>query len=289
MQDAAAVPLDRGRMLLLGGLTASDVSTDAVLVAGHGGSHQVARLPDAVHDSAAVRLGTDAYLFGGGTNRGTQSDSIVRVDPRVGTATTVGRLPAPSSDQAAASLNGVAYIVGGYTGSRWLNTIVAWSPGTRARVVAHLPRALRYAAVAGTQGRLVIVGGSLPTGEASASVFVYRPGHGVVRAGRLPAPVTHAAAAALGGLVVRGRGSRRCTPEHARGDLRRRSGRATRPPRGCPRIAAFGSRRRSAGWAHFRRRRPWCRWDRVSGHRARAGDGEEPRRQRTRTRAPART
>jgi YVTN family beta-propeller protein len=209
VQDAAAVSLDRGRMMLLGGLTASDVSTDAVLVAGRGGSHQVARLPEAVHDSAAVRLGADVYLFGGGTNSGTQSDSIVRVDPRAGTATTVGRLPAPSSDQAAASLNGVAYIVGGYTGSRWLDTIVAWSPGTRARVVAHLPTALRYAAVAGTRGRLVIVGGSLPTGEASASVFVYRPGHGVVHVGDLPAPVTHAAATALDGLVyvVGGRGA----------------------------------------------------------------------------------
>ena len=36
-------------------------------------------------------------------------------------------------------MDGTAYVIGGYTGSQWLDTIVAWRPGAAARVVAHLP------------------------------------------------------------------------------------------------------------------------------------------------------
>ena len=60
---------------------------------------------------------------------------------------------APSSDQAGAAIGRTAYIVGGYTGAHWLDTIVAWQPGGPARVVAHLPHALRYAAVAAAGAR----------------------------------------------------------------------------------------------------------------------------------------
>ena len=51
--------------------------------------------------------------------------------------------------------------VGGYTGARWLNTIVAWRPGSPARIVATLPETLRYAAVAAVGRAIVIAGGSL--------------------------------------------------------------------------------------------------------------------------------
>jgi YVTN family beta-propeller protein len=195
--------------MLLGGLTAADTSSADILVATRGGDRAAGRLPTAVHDTAAVRLGRAAYLFGGGTAANTQSDEIVRVPAAGGGAGVVGRLPAPSSDQAAAAIGGTAYVVGGYTGSRWLDTIVAWRPGSLARVVAHLPFPLRYAAVAAVGGRLVIAGGSLESGSASAAVFDYTPSRaGVVRrVGRLPAPTTHAAAASLGDVayVIGGR------------------------------------------------------------------------------------
>src|SRR5436309_3469787 len=127
----------------------------------------------------------------------------------------VGRLPAPSSDQAAAAIGGTAYVVGGYTGSRWLDTIVAWRPGATARIVAHLPSPLRYAAVAAVAGRLVISGGSLPNGVASRSVLEFDPvGGRITRIGRLPAPTTHAASAVLGAVVyvIGGRGTTPRTP-----------------------------------------------------------------------------
>ncbi len=209
LQDAAPAALDGRRALLLGGLTAADTSTDSILVAGARGARPEGALPTALHDSAAVRLGRSVYLFGGGTGT-SQLDTIVRVDPRSGATAVAGRLPAPSSDQAAAAIAGTAYVVGGYTGTRWLDTIVAWRPGTPARVVAHLPSPVRYAAVTAVGNGLVIAGGSLPSGNAGNAILEYDPAtHRIVRIGRLPAPTTHAAAAARGGVayVIGGRGA----------------------------------------------------------------------------------
>jgi YVTN family beta-propeller protein len=213
VQDAAAAPF-AGGAVLVGGLTPADVSTDAIVTATRAGSRQVGRIPGARHDAAAVTIGRNAYLFGGG-NGVAQLDEILMIDPRTGAAQAAGRLPAPSSDQAGAAIGRTAYIVGGYTGSRWLDSIVAWRPGGRARVVAHLPHALRYAAVAAAAGRLVIAGGSLETGSASDAVYAYTPASGrIVRIGRLPAPTTHAAAASIGGavFVIGGRGAGVGTP-----------------------------------------------------------------------------
>jgi DNA-binding beta-propeller fold protein YncE len=207
VQDAAAASINGQAALLLGGLTA-ERSTDTILVARAGGARRQGVLPFALHDSAAVRLGGSTYLFGGGTGF-KQLDAIVRVSAAGATAA-VGRLPSPSSDQAAAEIVGTAYVVGGYTGSRWLDTIVAWRPGEPARVVAHLPVPVRYAAVTAVGNRIVIAGGSLPNGSASDAVLEYLPSRRrVVRIGSLPAPTTHAAAAALGDVayIVGGRGA----------------------------------------------------------------------------------
>jgi len=195
--------------MLLGGLTAADTSTATILVASARGASRLGRLPAALHDSAAVRLGGAVYLFGGG-NGVSQLDTIVRVDPASGATADAGRLPVPSSDQAAAAVGETAYIVGGYTGRRWLDTIVAWRAGSPAHIVARLPSPLRYAAVTAVAGQVVIAGGSLPNGTASDAVLAFSPATGRVRRiGRLPAPTTHASAAALGRLayVIGGRGA----------------------------------------------------------------------------------
>src|SRR5437763_2796081 len=157
IQDAAAVSYGHGAVLI-GGLTAADTSADSIVVSEGSAGRQIGRIPTALHDSAAVTIGSAVYLFGGGTGS-RQLDTILRVDPRTGASRQVGRLPAPSSDQGAARVEGTAYVVGGYTGTRWLDTIVAWAPGREAKVVARLPTALRYAAVTAVQGRVVIVGG----------------------------------------------------------------------------------------------------------------------------------
>jgi N-acetylneuraminic acid mutarotase len=134
--------------MLLGGLTAADTSRADIRIASAADDRAAGELPTGLHDTAAVRLGGAVYLFGGGTAANTQSDQIVRVPLAGGAAAVVARLPSPSSDQAAAAVGGTAYVVGGFTGTRWLNTVVAWRPGRPARVVTRLPFPVRYAAVA---------------------------------------------------------------------------------------------------------------------------------------------
>lgn len=209
VRDAVAAPAGAGRALLAGGLTPADTSRADILALSPGGARALGRLPGALHDTAAVALGPAVYLFGGGDGAA-QSDLIQGIDPATGRVSAAGRLPAPSSDQSAAAVDGTAVVVGGYTGSRWLDTVVAWRPGEAARVIGHLPVALRYAAVAAAGGRVVVAGGTTPDGAASDAVLGIDPRSGsVTRLGRLPAPTTHAAAAALGDTVyvIGGRGA----------------------------------------------------------------------------------
>jgi YVTN family beta-propeller protein len=194
---------------VLRGLTAADTSTDQIVELDSTGGRIVGQLPSARHDTAAAAIGRYAYVFGGGDGI-SQLDQIVRVDPANGSSSVVGSLPAASSDSSAAAIGGTAYVVGGYTGTQWLNTIVAWRPGTSARVVARLPQAVRYAAVAVAGGRLVVAGGSLEDGSASSAVFEYTPGRRApVRIGSLGAATTHATAAGIGTTVyvIGGRGA----------------------------------------------------------------------------------
>ena len=206
-----------GKLVLAGGLTSADVSTDQVLIAGRDGARLIGHLPSARHDTAAAALGGAVYVFGGGTATSQLSD-IVKVDPRTGGSRVVAHLPTASSDSAAASVGGTAYVVGGYDGTRWLDTIVAWRPGGPARVVAHLPFTARYAAVTAAGGKLVIAGGSLENGTASRAVIEFDPAtRRLIRLGNLPAATTHAAAAALGSVayVIGGRGASVAAPTDA--------------------------------------------------------------------------
>jgi YVTN family beta-propeller protein len=208
VQDSATAAVG-SRVLLAGGLTPADTSSDAVAADSGARERLLSRLPGAQHDAAAVALGGQVYVFGGG-NGAAQLDHVLRVDPASGAVHDAGRLPVAASDVAAAAIGRTAYVVGGYTGTRWLNTIVAWRPGAAARVVGRLPTPLRYAAAATADGQLVVAGGSTPSGSASRAVLAFDPAtHHVRRLGRLPAPTTHAAAATLGGLayVIGGRGA----------------------------------------------------------------------------------
>jgi YVTN family beta-propeller protein len=214
MQDAAAAPLHGGGVALLGGLSASDQSMNEAVVVRRGASRDLGHLPQSLHDAPGVRLGSRLFVFGGGTGVRQLAD-ITEVDLASGRTHPAGSLPAASSDSAATSLGGTAYIVGGFTGTTWLDTVVAWRPGSKARVVAHLPTPIRYAAVAASEGAIVIAGGSQPDGSASRAILTFDPRSGLVRTiGRLPAATTHAAAATIGTTVylVGGRGAVVNTP-----------------------------------------------------------------------------
>jgi YVTN family beta-propeller protein len=217
IEDAAAAGVPGRGIALLGGLSSADLSLGEVVVSRAGVSRSIGTLPDLQHDAPGVRIGARLYTFGGG-NGLAQLAGITGVDLATGRTSAAGRLPAPSSDSAAAASAGVAYIVGGYTGTQWLDTIVAWRPGGRARVVARLPQPVRYAAATFAHGLLVIAGGSLPDGSASRAVLTFDPRtHRIRTIARLPAETTHAAAATIGdtAYVIGGRGAALDTPTTA--------------------------------------------------------------------------
>ncbi len=206
VQDAAAVAVSPTSFLLLGGIDQSESSRADIVSASASQARTIGTLPTALHDASASFLGGSAYLFGGGVVE--SFSQITRVNPS-GVSAPAGNLPTPGSDVAAAAIGETAYIVGGYTGSEPLRTILAWRPGQAARVVATLPKPLRYAAVANVDGKLLIAGGT--SGEAaSADIYSFDPaGDTLSQVGRLPVAVTHAAAAAIDGrmLLFGGRGA----------------------------------------------------------------------------------
>ncbi len=203
VQDAAIAPAPaRGGsapLLLLGGIDAAGGSTDDIVALDGRTAALRARLPDIQHDAQAAALDGQVYVFGGGDLA--SYPHILRYDPATATTATVGALPRPQSDVAVATLGTTAYIVGGFDGISPLDTIVAWRPGHAARYVARLPFAVRYAAVAAIDGRLIIAGGTGLDGVSDA-IWSYDPAAGsVVQVGVLPQPLTHASAVALGGRV----------------------------------------------------------------------------------------
>ncbi|MEA2467480.1 MAG: hypothetical protein QOJ57_1606 [Thermoleophilaceae bacterium] len=224
----------------MGGLDAATVSVPGIEIVGPGGSRSLPGLPSDVHDAAAAPApGGGAYLFGGGEP---SRDAILHVTP-AGRTTTAGRLPAPASDVAAAAIGSTYYVVGGFTGTQPLRTIVAWQPGSKARVVARLPIAVRYAAVAAAGNRLVIAGGSTGT-SASRAVYAFDPAAGAVkRIATLPRPLTHAAAATLGGFVyvIGGRGATLTSQTAAIRAIDARTGRVTTAGRLPRRLSDAGA------------------------------------------------
>lgn len=198
LRDPAFAAIAGSRFVLVGGLSAADTSTSEIDVASLSRVTASGSLPGAQHDAQAAGLPDGAYVFGGANF--SQYDHIYKVDPAGPSVKTTGTLPALSSDVGVTQSGATAYIVGGYDGSAALNTIVAWTRTRGARVVGRLPVALRYAAVTTTaSGQLLVIGGTTPSGSASAAVYRFDPAtHHVREIARLPHPVTHAGAATLG-------------------------------------------------------------------------------------------
>jgi len=110
-------------------------------------------------------------------------------------------LPVALSDLASARIGSTVYLVGGYDGSQPRPEIYATTDGTTFTTVAQLPRGVRYPAVTAVGGRLVIAGG-LSAGGLVDDVVVFDPASGSTKViAHLPAPVAHAAAFTLNGMV----------------------------------------------------------------------------------------
>jgi hypothetical protein len=190
--------------MVLGGY-AGGRSLDTILAGPPSRLRPVGRLPQPTHDAAAGIVGGSVYLFGGGES--VSVSTVVRVDPRTGTAKEAPALDEPLSDLGAVVLGGRAYLVGGYTGSRFASAIVRYLPRGGTKTVARLAHGTRYAGVAAL-GRTIYVAGGLTTAGPTRAVYAVSLGGRVRKIGSLPAPDDHAALAALRGRLYLVGGSR---------------------------------------------------------------------------------
>jgi hypothetical protein len=190
-----------GAIIIAGGLDSGGQSTGGVfrMSPSTGALTSLGTLPQAFHDAAGAILGKGLFVFGGGAAQ--SSASVQRFDLTTHASRIVGSLPRPLSDIASASTPSGVYLVGGYDGHVPRREIYRTTDGTQFTLVARLPVGLRYPAVAAIGSKVVIAGGTSPSG-ASDKVYLLNTADGTVRLlGRLPAATAHAEAFTLGRSV----------------------------------------------------------------------------------------
>jgi hypothetical protein len=187
-------------MVAGGHSTGSSTAAIVRIVPASGSVQEVGVVPRAFHDAAAAVVDGRLVVFGGGSSEGT--DLVQSVRPSGSGAAVTGHLPGPVSDLGGATVGQAVVLVGGYDGSTFLRTVLETTDGRRFRHLASLPVGLRYAAIAPVPGGVVVAGGLAPPGPVRTVLRIAVPGGSVTRLGRLPRPLSHAAAVELGGNVV---------------------------------------------------------------------------------------
>jgi Kelch motif len=189
-----------GRVLLIGGVDSSDVSTSSVLGfdPSSGRAAPAGSLSQPLHDAAAAALPAGTLVFGGGS--AVTTDEVQRLRPGA-TGVVVGHLPSPSSDLSAVRVGADVVLLGGYDGAQPLDAVLRTADGNSFTTVARLPVAVRYASVATDGRRVFVLGGELASGLDSSQIQAVDLAKGTASVvGRLPTPLSHAST-----LVLRGR------------------------------------------------------------------------------------
>lgn len=171
-----AVALGGGRVLVVGGLTASgSSSTDvAVLDTATGGVSTAGKLTVATHDAAVSAIGGRALVFGGGQTTATatvQSFPVPSGGSGAASSSVTGHLPQARADSASVTVGTTTYVVGGYDGAAGDAQVLATSSGSTFTQVATLPVAVRYPAVAALGGLVYLFGGEVVTGGTTLQVW----------------------------------------------------------------------------------------------------------------------
>lgn len=193
--------VDGTGLLVAGGLTAKDSSSDTVLRVdpGAGQVRSVGRLVAPVHDAAGFTLAGADLLLGGGTGASVATVQLIR--PGLA-GQVLGALPEPRSDLVATTVDGVGYVLGGYTGSRMLASVLRTTDGRAYQSVASIAVPVRYPALAASDGVLWLFGGTTGDGRTTDVVQRVDLNSGTAQVvGHLPVPVSHAAGFALGTAV----------------------------------------------------------------------------------------
>jgi hypothetical protein len=214
--DAAGAVLG-GRPYLFGGGDQAELAS--VQAVRRSGTAVVAgQLPGPRSDISSVTLGRTAYLVGG--YDGTSWIGTVLATTNGRTFTAVATLPVPVRYAAVAGAGNRIWVFGGLTPAGNSRVIQRVNLATgEAAVVGRMPAPISAATAITLAGRIFIAGGQVTKGSggqvASRTVLAYDPAHHrVTRAGRLPVPVTNAAAAVIGdtAFLVGGNNGNRQVP-----------------------------------------------------------------------------
>ena len=200
LHGLTAAPTSDG-LMVIGGADRNDVSTDQVVLLDFrtSSASRAGTLTEPLHDAAAATLGSRTLVFGGGAS--TTLDTVQEL-VRGGRARPVGQLPASLSDLSAVGVGGAVYVLGGYDGQSPADSVLRTTDGRSLKAVATLPTGVRYTAAAAVGGHIYAFGGELGTGADTSEIQEYDPASGRTRiAGRLPDPVSHAAAVVLDGAI----------------------------------------------------------------------------------------
>ena len=190
-----------GKLLIVGGLTASQQTTASIEVfdPSTGRIATVGQLPVPAHDAAAGVVAGRAFVAGGGAATSTDAVQEVHADGR---AVRVGRLPQPRSDDSVAVSGTTLYVLGGYDGSHELPGVLATTDGVTFKQVGQLGETVRYGAAYATGTSVWMFGGD-HHGVATADIqrIDTTTGHSSVVA-RFPHPLSHETVAALGKQIL---------------------------------------------------------------------------------------
>ncbi len=213
----AVVATSGSEVLVLGGVTPSG-TTSAILRLDPATASvaRIGRLASAVHDASGAPLGKGWLVVGGGRTLASAVVQDVVVAGGKASTSVAGALPAARADGAAIAVGGEVLVVGGGRGGVPDPTVLTTRNGSQFTVLARLPVAVRYPAVAVTGSRAYLFGGATATGAPSNAIQSIDATTGSVRVvARLPYALTQATAFILGGRILIAGGMRGGRPSTA--------------------------------------------------------------------------
>jgi hypothetical protein len=221
---AVVLPGPGSQLVILGGLTASNISAPGVytLDTTTGNLTHVANLTAGLHDSSGAVIGGRDVTFGGGSPA---TVATVQAVPAPGpngsvalaTAAVIGSLPSARSDSSTVTVGATTYVVGGYDGTNPDAPVLATTDGRTFSTVASLPVPVRYPAVAAAHGLLYVFGGQAIIGAGAGqpvnAIQVIDPSrHTATTIGHLPLPLDGAAAVTIGTQIYLAGGESTAAP-----------------------------------------------------------------------------
>jgi hypothetical protein len=196
----AVVPLGKQRVILAGGLVAGDQSTDEALRVdlATGRITRLQSLAVPVHDVAGGLVGGVPAVVGGGN--ATEQDVVQQLTDSAWHV--AGHLPTTRSDLSVVQQGAHAFVIGGYDGAAVPTTILSLAADGSTTPTGHLVRGVRYAATARIGSTAYVFGGEVLGTELDGVQAVdLHTGRTRVVA-RLPVPLGHAMAAAVGTRIL---------------------------------------------------------------------------------------